>query len=458
MRIVLAALFAAFTSLISPACAAQPAPAVYAITNVTVVPMDRERLVPGQTVVIRGGRIHAMGPAGRVSVPAGATRIEGRGRYLMPGLAEMHAHVPPDPAQTQWTEDVLFLYVANGITFARSMLGAPHHLELRAKAERGEIISPRIYASGPSLNGNSVASPEAGRRIVAEQQAAGYDALKIHPGLDRPRYDAIAEAANARRIRFGGHVPDAVGLARVLEVRQATVDHLDGYMPLLLRDTAPPGPQQGLFGINLADQVDEARIPVLVQRTREAGVWNVPTESLIRHLMLPEPAAAEMEGRPEMRYVPRAMFAQWKQARSAFQSDPSYDPARAKRFAVIRAKLIKALHDGGAGLLLGSDAPQWFNVPGFALHRELDYLVEAGLTPFEALATGTRNVARFLGKEQEFGTVAPGRRADLILLEANPLADVANVQRRAGVMLNGRWFSEERIQSGLAAIARRNGN
>jgi imidazolonepropionase-like amidohydrolase len=453
MRTILLALWTVLTAC-SATTPAQIAPGTYAITDVNVVPMDRERLIPRQTVIVRNGRIEAIGPAGRTRVPAGATRINGRGRFLMPGLAEMHAHVPPNLADGQWTEDVLFLYAGNGITFARSMLGAPHHLELRAKAARGEVVSPRIYTSGPSLNGQSVASPEDGARMVREQKAAGYDTLKIHPGLDRARYDAIAAAAHQAGITFGGHVPEAVGLARAFEAGQATVDHLDGYMDLLLHDGTQPGPA-GFFGFNLADQVDEAKIPALVRRTREAGVWNVPTDSLIHHVLLPQPSAAEMEARPEMRYVPRPMLAQWKQARAGFQSSPDYDPARARRFVEVRGRLIKALNDGGAGLLLGSDAPQWFNVPGFSLHRELRYLVDAGLTPYQALATGTRNVARFLGTPDDFGTVAPGRRADLILLDADPLAEIGNVQRRVGVMLNGRWLPESEIQAGLARIADR---
>jgi imidazolonepropionase-like amidohydrolase len=454
MRIFFLVLWAILTAACASPSPAQPAPSLYAITNVTVVPMDRERRVPNQTVIVRGGRIETVGPAGRVRVPAGATRIEGRGRFLMPGLAEMHAHVPPNPEATQWTQDVLFLYAANGITFARSMLGAPHHLELRAKAARGEIVSPRIYTSGPSLNGNSVASPEAGARMVREQKAAGYDFLKIHPGLDRARYDAIAAAAREVGITWGGHVPEAVGLDRALAVGQATVDHLDGYVPLLLRDGARPD-NPGLFGANLADRVDEAKIPALARRTREAGVWNVPTDSLIHHVLLPTPSTDEMAARPEMKYVPREMLAQWRQARANFQAAPEYSPDKARRFVQVRARLIKALNDQGAGLLLGSDAPQWFNVPGFALHRELRYLVDAGLTPYQALATGTRNVARFLGTPDEFGTVAPGRRADLLLLEADPLADIGNLQRRAGVMLGGRWLPEREIQAGLARIAER---
>ena len=457
MRAVLTAFSLIFATIFSaPACAQRPPqPGLYAITDVTVVPMDSERLVPGQTVVVRDGRIQSIGPAASIAVPAGATRVDGRGRFLMPGLAEMHAHVPPNPNDAQWTEDVLFLYAANGITFARSMLGAPHHLELRAKAERGEIVSPRIYTSGPSLNGNSVSSPAVGRQMVAAAKAAGYDTLKIHPGLDRARYDAIAEAAKEHGITFGGHVPEAVGIERALEVGQATVDHLDGYLALLIRDGATPPAEAGFFGYDWTDFVDEAKIPEAARRTREAGVWNVPTDALIHHLLLPEPSASEMEARTELRYVPKPMLAQWIEARKELQADPGYDADRARRFVAIRGKLIKAMNDQGAGLLLGSDAPQIFNVPGFSAHRELQYLVQAGLTPFEALATGTRNVARFIGTPQDFGTVEVGRRADLILLEANPLQDVANAQRRVGVMLNGRWLPEIELRAGLARIAGR---
>ena len=450
------ALWAALAALFASAPAAA-APAAeggsYAITGVTVVPMDRERLIPDQTVIVRNGRIAAIGPARKMRVPAGATPIEGRGRYLMPGLAEMHAHVPPGAKDVQWTEDVLFLYAANGITFARSMLRAPHHLALRARAEQGEIVSPRLYLSGSSLNGNSVASPEAARRMVREQKAAGYDTLKIHPGLDRPRYDAIAEAARQVGISFGGHVPDAVGLARALEVRQDTIDHFDAFMPLLVRDGANAG-EAGFFGYKLAPQVDDRKIPDLARRVRQAGVWNVPTESLIHHVLVPGPSFAEMEAREEMRYVPRPMLAQWRQAFASYRG-PDYDPATGRRFAEVRGKLILALHRAGAGLLLGSDAPQVLNVPGFSIHHELGALVKAGLTPFEALSTGTRNVSRFIGTPADFGTVRAGARADLILLEANPLADVGNAKRRAGVMLGGRWLPETQIKAGLARIADR---
>ncbi len=449
---ILSALLLALAQLLNPTMAsAQTDPSAIAFTNVTLVPMDSERVVPGQTVIVGEGRIQAIGPTAAMTLPANLPQIDGTGRFLMPGLAEMHAHVPPNPEQTQWTEDVLFLYAANGITFARSMLGAPHHLDLRAKAELGDIVAPRLYLSGPSFNGNSVSSPEAARRMVAEQKAAGYDFLKIHPGLDRPRYDAMVEAASAAGIAFGGHVPDAVGIGRALAAGQATIDHLDGYMSLLVEEGAEADP--GFFGYDLVSSADERLIPEAVGRIRDAGVWSVPTESLIRHVLLPDPDN-RLGVREELRYVPRQMRESWFAARTQLQAGPDYGAEQARRFVAIRGRLIKALSDGGAGLLLGSDAPQWFNVPGFSMHRELAILVDAGLTPFAALATGTRNVGRFLGDERH-GIIAEGARADLILLDANPLDDVANLQRRAGVMLNGRWLDEKQIQAGLAEIAAR---
>jgi hypothetical protein len=255
---------------------------------------------------------------------------------------------------------------------------------------------------------------------------------------------------------FGGHVPDAVGLRRALEVNQITVDHLDGYMPLLVRDgfKLPEG-AGGFFGYDLAGEVDERKIARVARLTREARVWNVPTDSLMHHMLLPDLTEAELLAREEMRYVPRRMLAGWKQARADLRAQPDYDAGRAARFIAVRGKLIKALHDAGAGLLLGSDAPQVFNVPGFSLHRELSYLVQAGLTPYQALSTGTREVARFLGAPDDFGTVEPGRRADLILIDGDPLKDVANVRRRAEVMIGGRWLPKAEIEAGLAEIAAR---
>lgn len=422
---------------------------VVTFTNVNVVPMDRERVLAGQTVVVRDGRIAEIGPAARVRVPDDALRIDGRGRYLVPGVAEMHAHIPGGSASPAWVERVLFLYLANGVTTIRGMLGGPSHLTLRDRAARGEILSPTIYTSGPSFNGNSATSPEVARRMVEEQRAAGYDFLKIHPGVPRVAFDTIAATAQRVGIRFSGHVPLEVGLERALEARYASIDHLDGYLEWLAG--MPRGPSQW-FGLNLAERVDESRIAQAARITREAGVWVVPTEALMESFVGSEPPE-EMARWPGMEYLPAAMVRQWIQQLTNFRSQGAWTPERAERFLAIRKRLIRELHTAGVGILLGSDAPQVMNVPGFSIHRELRSYVAAGLTPYQALETGTRNVARFFGAEREFGTVEAGKRADLVLLAADPLADIGNFRRQAGVMVRGRWLPGDEIQRQLQGYA-----
>lgn len=441
--------------LAAPSLAAEEGDS-WAFTNVTVIPMDEDRVIPAQTVIVRGGKIVEIGPANRTELPREAGHIDGRGRYLMPGLAEMHAHVPPQPDDTQQIEEVLFLYVAAGITYARSMLGAPHHFELRERMQAGDLVAPHLYLSGPSLNGNSVESPEHGRQLVARQAEAGYDFLKIHPGLDRARYDAIVETARAHDIAWAGHVSHQVGLHHALATGQATIDHLDAYMPALLRDGSPlADAEPAFFGYNLADEVDTDKIPGIARATREAGVWNVPTQSLIEHVLAPEPGPVELAGRAEMRYVASGTRERWIEVKRNFMARDDYTPERIERFIEVRSMLINALHEAGAGLLLGADSPQIFNVPGFAIHHELRMLVESGLTPYAALETGTVNVARFLGEEDTFGTVAEDMRADLLLLDENPLVDITAVKQRAGVMIQGRWYPGSELDAGLEQIADR---
>jgi cytosine/adenosine deaminase-related metal-dependent hydrolase len=425
--------------------AASQEPGVTAFINVTVIPMDRERALPGHTVMVRGDRIVAVGPANRVRVPEGARRIEGAGRFLIPGLAEMHAHIPP-PQDPAWQERVLLMYLAGGVTTIRGMLGHPQHLELRERAARGQIVSPTIYTSGPSFNGTSVPNAEVARRMVEEQRRAGYDFLKIHPGVPREAFDTLAATAQRVGIRFAGHVPADVGLDRALEARYATIDHLDGYVEWLagLRAGDPPA---GFFGFGVIDRVSDTRIPEIARRTRQAGVWVVPTQTLFETMAGPA-SVEEMLAWPGMELLPARMVQGWANSvRNFRQQNPN--SARLEGFLATRHALIRELHRAGAGILLGSDAPQWMNPPGFSAHRELASYVRAGLTPYQALETGTRNVARFFGAEHEFGTIERGKRADLVLLEANPLDDIANSGRIAGVMVRGQWLGAEEIRSGL---------
>ncbi len=443
---VLTALFLGSPALVTP-------DSMVAFVDVTVIPMDRERLIPGQTVLVQGGRISAMGPSGRVKVPAGSSTVDGRGKFLMPGLAEMHAHIPSGEQPDSIIERTLFLYLSRGITTVRGMLGHPKHLELRNQAARGELLSPTIYTSGPSFNGNSVSTPQSASQKVAEQKAAGYDFLKIHPGIARDVFDTLAAAARRAGIGFAGHVPEDVGLQRALEARYLTIDHLDGYVEALVAPGPLTAKESAFFGLNLGGQLDESKVSALAQATRKAGVWNVPTQVLMENLA-PEITLEELERRPEMRYVPQETRSKWAEVKGSIISETGSTPQSATRTMDVRRRLIKALHSAGAGLLLGSDAPQIFNVPGFSTHRELESLVAAGLTPYQALETGTRNVAVFFGTLPKTGTVEAGKQADLILLDANPLADIRNTTRQSGVMLRGRWLPKAQIESRLETIAK----
>jgi hypothetical protein len=340
----------------------------------------------------------------------------------------------------------------------RGMLGHPSHLPLRARAARDELVSPTIYTSGPSLNGKSIPTTEAAARAVREQKEAGYDFLKIHPGIRREVFDTLAATARRLKIRFAGHVPLDVGLARALETRYATIDHLDGYIEAMVREGSSVDPSQSaFFGVNLADQVDESKMAALVAATKRAGVWNVPTQVLMENLIVVG-SADELARRPEMRYVPASTLAEWAENKNGLLEGTGASPESARRMIEIRRKLIKALHAGGAGLLLGSDAPQMYNVPGFSTHRELETLVASGLTPHQALETGTRNVAVFFGTLKETGTVETGKRADLVLLDADPLKDIRNTTKRSGVMLRGRWLPQAEIEKRLVEVAKTVGN
>jgi imidazolonepropionase-like amidohydrolase len=427
-------------AVIAPVSQQTPATA---FVGAGVLTMEREGVLRDHTVIVRGGRIEDVGPVGAIAVPAGAIRIDASGKFLMPALAEMHAHIPPGKAPDEVIERTLFLYAANGIGTIRGMLGDPRHLGYRNRAEKGEIVSPRIYTSGPSLNGDSVPTVADAMQAVTSQKEAGYDLLKIHPGVKRDVFDALAAKAKEVGIPFAGHVPLDVGLHRALEAKYATIDHLDGYVEALAKNPA----QSQFFGINLINEVDEAHIPALIEQTKAAGTWMVPTEVLFVNLLNDEDAQT-MAQRPEMKYAQTPQVVQnWIGQKQKFAAQ--FPSAERQKYLALRRSLIKRLHGAGVPFLLGSDAPQMWNVPGFSIHRELQVMVAAGLTPYDALRSGTANVATHFKTNATAGTVAKGKRADLVLLDANPLDDIANSSKIAGVMLNGRWISKAEIDKRL---------
>lgn len=436
--------------LLARSACADPATA---FVDVAVVDPESGSVTAGRTVVVQRDVITAVGSAAAVAVPECARVIDGSDRFLVPGLAEMHAHIPGHGDGEQYVRDVLFLFLANGVTTIRGMLGEPWHLELRQLVADGEIPGPRIFTSGPSFNGNTVTSPAQAAERVRVQKAAGYDFLKLHPGLDSAEFEAFAAAARAVGMPFAGHISRDAGLTASLEAGQASVDHLEGYVAALVPpDRREAAGEPGFFGLGVADSADPDRIEDLARATAASGTWVVPTDALMAHVAGPE-STESLLSRPEMKYVSAAQRDQWRSRREAFTGER--DPDRAKRFLELRLRLIGALHDAGAGVLLGSDAPQVFNVPGFSIHHELDRLTAAGLTPAQALATGTVNVARFFGAESWFGVVREGLSADLVLLEDDPLDNLDALERPAGVMVRGRWYDREALDAGLEAIRKR---
>jgi hypothetical protein len=426
----------------------QQAPVVF--TGVSVIPMDRETVLANQTVIIENGRITHVG--GQRTAPVGATSIDARGKFLMPAIAEFHAHVPSG-AQAVHAHRTLSLYALAGVATARGMLGAPMHLALRDSIARGQLFGPRLLTSGPSFNGNSATSPSVAAAMVREQKAAGYDLLKIHPGVPRAAFDSLAAVANALRIAFSGHVPLEVGLDVALTSKYSTIDHLDGLVEAMYAGPQPLTPQvNGWFGLGIMRQLDQSRFGAIVDRIKASGVVMVPTQILMDNYANDVTGDA-LTSLPEFRYWVPQQTAAWRTNKNTYLAQAPVSREQRQEFIALRRRFIKALYDGGVPFLLGSDAPQLWNVPGFSAHRELGALVAAGLTPYQALRTGTVDVAKFLGEDGRSGVVRVGARADLLLLDASPLDTIANSLRINGVVVNGRWIGPAERGRMLEALA-----
>ena len=427
---------------------------VIAFTNVHVVPMDQERVVRDQTVIVGDGRIVAIGAAGAAELPPTATIVDGEGGYLLPGLAEMHAHVPPseDPPREE-LEEILFLFVANGVTTMRGMLGAPYQLDLREEIRRGETLGPDFYVGAPSINGNTAPTPAAVDSLVRAHQAAGYDLLKIHPGVSLEVWDRMVQVAREVGITYAGHVPTEVGIHHAIETGMSTVDHFDGFLQATRLEGVEPGSRTELY-----QATDHEALEALAQEAAEHGVWQVPTQYLWNHLngyVNPD----EILALEEFRYIPPQLRASYRERADNNRNNPEITPESHAAHAEMRQAFLAASHRAGVPILMGTDSPQLFNVPGFALHREIPLMEDAGMSPYEVLLTGTRLVAQYveedLGGEGDFGTVEPGKRANLILLERNPLEDLGALEDRIGVMVGGVWLPRAEIEARLDAIAAR---
>ena len=445
---------------------------VIAFVDVTVLPMDGEAdELDGHTVLVRDDQVTDVGPHDEVEIPSDARVIEGEGRRLLPGLAEMHAHIPAN-ASDEAVEDLFFLYLANGVTTIRGMLGAPSHLELRDATASGELLGPTIFAASPALSGQAAPDPDAAEEAVRQYATDGYDLLKLHPGIERPVYERIAEVAQEEGITWAGHVSPDVGLEHSLATGKSTVDHLDGYVEAAASEDIRRRMVDG-EAVPLAEvleSVTDERIRELARATAEAGMWNVPTAHLWETFYNDTPSE-ELRERWEMRYASDDQLSQWSQqndgrffvnllegwrTRGELGAD-DVPPEDAQALIETRRRVLAALHEEGAGILLGTDSPQVFMVPGFGVHREMETMTKVGMSPRAILESGTRNVAEYvrqdLDGDGDFGTVTAGARADLILVEGDPLTNLEALQDPEGVMVQGQWLPGDEIRERLEEIS-----
>jgi imidazolonepropionase-like amidohydrolase len=414
----------------------KPQSPVVAFQNVNVIPMDREHLLENQTVIVQDGIVEEIGLSTEIEIPAEALVVDGSGKYLIPGLVDMHVHM--------MNENELLLFAAHGVTSVRNMWGGMNftdHLGWRAKIEEGKMFGPTIYSSGPVMEGPPKTmplmkvydDPATAADAVSEQIEQGYDFIKVYDYIDLSTYEAIIETAKVQGVAVVGHTPKKVGLERVIANGQVTIEHLSGFID---NDT-------GEY------IVPESELAKYAQMVAAAGVYVCPTIAVYQ-VYVPKEDLHLLEERPEMAYISPGMKFVWQYfSLPGAMGGITYEGDYPTRINEMFLNTSRILHKHGVKFVLGTDSDNPYLVPGGSLLDELDYLVEAGFSPYEALETGTRNAAEAMGKQDEFGTIEPGKRADLILLDGNPLDDVTATRERSGVMLRGRWIPQSELQSYL---------
>jgi imidazolonepropionase-like amidohydrolase len=432
----------------------EPQSKLIAFVDVDLVPMDKDQILPNQTVIVHEGKVVQIDSSTKVRVPRDAVSIDGRGKFLMPGLVDMHTHI--------WGEADFVLFIANGVTAIRNMWGSRRQLAWRERIARGSMVGPIIYTAGPLIDGDPpiwndskvVVTREEAEKEVTREKEMGYDFVKVYNNLSLEAYQAIVAAARKQGMPVAGHVPNAVGLNGVLQARQDSIEHLQGYISAIQANDSPVKGEFDLVSRGAAvDYVDEKKIPQVVAATLAANSWNCVTLVLYKKIVAVE-EAKRLLADPRIRFVPPEWVANWDPTKNFLLKDmgPS-DFERVRRTDALRARLTRELHRAGARILLGTDTPNPLVIPGFSIHEELQNLVNAGLSPYEAIKAGTRNAAEFLGALDKFGTVEVGKRADLILLAANPLEDVGAIANPLGVMAQGRWFTREELLKELNELA-----
>jgi imidazolonepropionase-like amidohydrolase len=430
------------------------------ITHAMVVDTVTGKIAADATVVIRGNRIASVVRGAR---PNGGSVVDARGRYLIPGLWDMHTHVYFDRTAADGSDLILPLFVANGVTGIRDMgseLDAVLHARDEVAAHR--LLGPRMVVSGPMLDGPkshykaaiAVATVDDGRKAVDMLKRRGVDFIKVQSGIPRDAYFAIAEESKKVGIEFEGHVPDAVRATEAVSAGQRSFEHLIGIFEASSPDedaylTGKKAP--GMF-LATYDPVREARIIELLAKRR---IWQCPTLFWERGQWLVD--AIDYASDPDLVYAGHTWTAQWPAVQRSILDSLDTDPLPVReKFVAHEIGIVRRLHAAQVPFLAGTDTPAGIDVlPGISLHLELQRFVAAGFTPLEALQTATLNPARYYGRLDDYGTVQPGRIADLVLLDANPLDDIANTRKIAGVIVDGRYLSSQSVNELRNRLKRR---
>ena len=432
---------------------------VTAITGADIVPMTSEAVLDDHSIVVENGRISALCPVADGCVPSGATVIDGTGMFLTPGLVDSHNHFGGvafdgrDETRIRTRDQHLRQYVMFGVTTVRDPAGNPLVLQARDQINRGELFGPRIFTSWGVMDGDpplfagtpSFVEPEQAADFVRMSKQFGYDLVKVYSTMDIGVFDAVMAAAGETGLTVAAHVPIRVPLEHALKKGLRSIEHLTGY------DVACAYPDRVMRPV--AEDIYQGwawctrgKVEALAAMTAEHEVWNVPTLSLwdntVTEFDRPDRATEELR-RFEHPLTPSGF--DWLYRLYGPRARAGITGTRSTRLG-----LVKALSDAGAPVLVGTDA----SATGYTVHREMGLFVEAGLTPYQALDAATAEAARYLRKEGEFGTLVPGASADMVLLDANPLVDIANTRLIRGVMIRGEWWSKPMIDAEIAAIQR----
>jgi imidazolonepropionase-like amidohydrolase len=438
-----------------------------AFVDVNVIPMDKERVLQHQTVIVRNGVITEIGDVKRIKIPAGAQRIDGAGKFLIPGLTDMHVHLfTDDEFPDELAEDELRIMIAYGVTTIRLMTGTPEQLLLRRKSAAEEIVAPAIYAASPqftgrkSTNAHVVTTEAEARAAVSKSKQEGYDFIKVTTYLKAEVYEAIVDEAAKQNIRVVGHADSrTVGLTRALKAKQQ-IEHLDSYLEALLPESSPiKGSVSDIYLYNpknweSIDYLDESKIPEIARQTVNSNPFVVPTLHLFKFTFGKGRSEESFMAQPDIRFYPKKVVDLWMGVSKKYLSTAAPIEKREK-YIGIRNKLVKAIYDAGGHVMAGSDTPEWLMLYGHTLHLELVDLRDAGLSNYAALEAATRNPALFFGTLNKTGTIEKGKRADLVLLDGDPLDDISNTQKRAGVMLKGKYYDQAEMNKWLDEIAPR---